>query len=223
MRLKPYNSIGGSNWLQGRTLIPNLQSHGKSARGTILDLGCGTSPWREYFPNATNYIRMDIYPYDDDVVVIKTAESLPLPDTSIDVVLLFRMMGDIPDQLKFLKELSRVLKPNGRILIYESITYPQHDLPHDYWRVLPSGLRWAGQNAGLTVEELHYCGGYFAQLAIHLNNFVLGALDKSPILWPITYASRATINSICLVLNLIINRPALSPDYFACLKHTDNP
>lgn len=215
--VKAFYGIDGSRWLQGRVLLPALARYGKMSNGTVLDLGCGNSPWRRYFPSASRFIRMDRYAADPEVVVIDDIYRLPLGDGDVDTIILSRMLGDIPDQSRLMRELFRVLDNGGRILVYEAISYPQHDLPHDYWRVLPGGLKWAAEAAGLQVEEIIYCGGYATQLAVQFNSFVFAGFDSFAFTRPLGAGMRVATNLVCALLDRVLPRPCLATDYFACL------
>ncbi len=218
-----FTSVTGKSWLQGRALLPLLDRHGRATTGGVLDLGCGRSPWREFFPNAARFIRMDRYPADPEVIVIEDIYTLPLDAGQVDTVILSRMLGDIPDQPRLMAELARILAPAGKVLIYEAISYPQHDLPHDYWRVLPAGLSWAAQSAGLMRSELVYCGGYFTQVAVQLNSYIIGDLGGHAVTRPIAAGLRAATNLACAGLDRLLPRPELATDYFACLVKPSSP
>lgn len=215
--MQNFNSIFGDSWLQGRKLLPILSRLGADIRGPMLDLGCGRSPLRTLFPATEKYIRMDRYAVDSEVIVIDDPMHLPLPDASVDAVLMSRMLGDLPDVCGVLRELARVLRPGGKLLIYEAISFPQHDLPHDYWRVLPAGLIWAAQRAGLVAGEVEYLGGYFTQLAMHTNFFLLSGFERSRLTRGIGRSLRAASNLIWAGLDGIRPRPTLATDYFACI------
>jgi SAM-dependent methyltransferase len=45
------------------------------------------------------------------------AESIPLPDESVDVVVSFETIEHVPDPLRFLDECARVLVPGGRLIV----------------------------------------------------------------------------------------------------------
>lgn len=211
-----FTSVGGAAWLQGRQLIPCLVRHGSEVRGTVVDLGCGTSPFRPLFANAARYVRIDHRAVDPEVIVAD-ATALPLEDKSVHCILLSQVIGDVQDIVKLFNELARVLAPGGRVLVYETIAYPQHDLPHDCWRVLPGGLKWAAGKAGLEVNELQHLGGYFTQLAMHWNIFLVGNLEAWRLTRPVAWLLRAGGNLACAGLDAIGPRPALATDYFACL------
>jgi SAM-dependent methyltransferase len=215
--IEAFTNLSGTSWLQGRRLLPLLTRHGESTTGAVLDLGCGASPFKPLFGKSKRYIRMDRDQIDSDVIVIEDPLALPLPPDSVEVVLVFRMLGDLPDLVGVLQELQRVIVPGGRILAYETMSFPQHDLPHDYWRVLPAGLTWAAGRAGLEVREIEYLGGYFGQLAMHWNHYIIGALGGAIILRQFSMLGRALGNVTFGALDRIMPRPKLATDYFACL------
>jgi SAM-dependent methyltransferase len=223
-----FSSVGAPNWLQGRRLIPIMNGYAAEIRGTVLDLGCGRSPFRPLFANAERYVRVDCYAVDEEVVV-SDAANLPIEDGSIECILLAQVIGDVPDLINLFRELHRVLTPGGRILVYETITYPQHDLPNDCWRVLPSGLRWMAEEARLKVVQIELLGGYFTQLAMHLNIFIVGPLDRYAVTTPVAWIGRCGCNLVCRALDGLLPRPTLATDYFACLvkphaaKEQDRP
>ena len=52
------------------------------------------------------------------------ARSLPYPDDAFDAAYLVLVLGEIPDQERALDELERVLKPDGRLVVGESLPDP---------------------------------------------------------------------------------------------------
>jgi SAM-dependent methyltransferase len=58
-----------------------------------------------------------------------SAEDLPFPDASFDVVISNGVINLIPDKLKALKEVHRVLKPFGRLMMADQVLTA--DLPED--------------------------------------------------------------------------------------------
>jgi ubiquinone/menaquinone biosynthesis C-methylase UbiE len=84
------------------------------------------------------------------------ARSLPYPDASFDAAFLVTVLGEIPDQDAALRELRRVLKPSGRLVVGE-ILFDPHVVIFDR-------LRERAQNAGLRYErKVGGTLGYFAR------------------------------------------------------------
>jgi ubiquinone/menaquinone biosynthesis C-methylase UbiE len=73
------------------------------------------------------------------------ARSMPYPDDSFDAAYLVTVLGEIPDQDAALRELRRVVKPGGRIVVGELFGDP-HMVTH-------GALRDRAAQAGLAVER----------------------------------------------------------------------
>jgi len=85
------------------------------------------------------------------------AEQLPYEDDRFDAAFLTATLGEIPDQAAALRELARVLKPTGRLVVGELFGDP-------HW-VSARALRTRGEEAGLRFEDrIGGLPGYFARL-----------------------------------------------------------
>jgi ubiquinone/menaquinone biosynthesis C-methylase UbiE len=86
------------------------------------------------------------------------ARDLPYPDASFDAAYLVTVLGEIPDQDAALRELRRVLKPDGRLVVGELLGDPHI--------VMFGRLRERAEAAGLRFERrLGGVLGYFARFA----------------------------------------------------------
>lgn len=86
------------------------------------------------------------------------ATDLPYEDASVDAVVLTAVLGEIPDSAAALREIHRVLKPNGRLVVGELFGDPHF--------TTRKSLRRLGAAAGLGLTELSGNWlGYFARLA----------------------------------------------------------
>jgi ubiquinone/menaquinone biosynthesis C-methylase UbiE len=85
------------------------------------------------------------------------ATDLPYEDASVDAVILTAVLGEIPDRPAALREIRRVLKPTGRLVVGELFGDP-HFTPR-------GSLRRLGTEAGLQLAESSGPRfGYFARL-----------------------------------------------------------
>ncbi len=86
------------------------------------------------------------------------ARQLPYEDSSFDAVFLVTVLGEIPDQTAALREIRRVLKPEGRVVIGEVFGDPH--------MVTAKRLRAEAEEAGFSfVERRGPAFGYFARFA----------------------------------------------------------
>ena len=84
------------------------------------------------------------------------ATSTPYEDGTFDAAYLVTVLGEIPDQDAAIRELARVLKPGGRLVVGELLGDPH------YVRLAPMRLRASG--AGLAYEgRAGNALGYFAR------------------------------------------------------------
>ena len=215
-RLDSYRRIWGGNWCTGRFLLPELSRLGRESNATVLDLACGESPFRAFFQSATHYLRIDRFQHDLDIV-IADMEAIPLCSRSVDVVLLCQAISDCPEPLMVLAEARRVLKPSGRLILFESMDYPEHDLPHDYYRLLPAGLKLAAAKAGLSVRELIYLGGLGTRCATLWNTLFMGWILALPLIGFLGRLGIIAGNIFCYALDILMPHPRLAANYLAVL------
>jgi ubiquinone/menaquinone biosynthesis C-methylase UbiE len=84
------------------------------------------------------------------------ATGMPYQDGTYDAAFLVTVLGEIPDQDAALRELARVLKPGGRLVVGELLGDPH------YVRLAPIRLRASG--VGLAYERrVGNALGYFAR------------------------------------------------------------
>lgn len=109
---------------------------------TVVDYGCGDSPYRSLFDNASvDYVACDIEARPGVDVVLGTSGSIPLPDCCADCVVSFQVLEHIWDIDRYLAECKRLLKPGGQLLLSTHGTWLYHPHPEDYRRWTSSGLR----------------------------------------------------------------------------------
>lgn len=215
-RLDSFRRIWGKDWCTGRSLLPELARLGREPRETVLDLACGESPFRMCFPKAARYLRFDRFSHDPDVVIADMT-AIPCRRQSVDVILLSQAISDCPDPVAVLAEARRALKPGGRLILVESMDYPEHDLPHDYYRLLPAGLRLAAAQADLSVSELVYLGGLGTRCATLWNNLFMGRILALPLIGFLGHLGIIAGNIFCFGLDALMPHPRLAANYLAVL------
>jgi ubiquinone/menaquinone biosynthesis C-methylase UbiE len=107
------------------------------ARGRVLELGAGTGVNLAHYPEAVDSLtltepdphmtkrlreKLAAMGKTSEVTVIEApAESLPFPDDSFDTAVVTLVLCTVPDPADALKEIHRVLKPDGQLLFLEHV------------------------------------------------------------------------------------------------------
>lgn len=104
------------------------------ARGTVLEVGAGTGRNLEHYHRATRLVALDISTRmlaaarvrarrlgADVDFEVADVERLPLGDRSFDTVVATCVFCSVPDPVRGLTELARVVKPSGHVLLLEHV------------------------------------------------------------------------------------------------------
>lgn len=146
-------------------LLRQIEHLAPEMSGSLLDIGAGEKKrYIQLFSQVDDYRTLDTNA-DFKPDIVGSAEEIPLEDAGIDSVLCTQVLEHVPHPDKALKEIARVLRTGGKVII----TIPQwnelHEEPHDYFRYTCFGIRKLCEEAGLTVIDVQQRGGYHACLA----------------------------------------------------------
>lgn len=87
------------------------------------------------------------------VLELVDAKQLPYNDEQFEMVISNSLVHHLPDPLPFFREVSRVLKPNGAILIQDLIRPPNHETMHNL--VESIGNKYDAHQKQLFRDSLH--------------------------------------------------------------------
>lgn len=122
--------------------------------GTLLDLGCGRAPYQGlYRTRFGTCLRVDHQP-GIPLEARASAMDLPFRDASFDLVLFSEVVEHLPDPGRALREIRRVLKPGGCLLLTWPFNYMLHELPADHQRFTEFGMAHLARRCGLEPELL---------------------------------------------------------------------
>jgi ubiquinone/menaquinone biosynthesis C-methylase UbiE len=106
----------------------------KELRGDILEVGVGTGKNIQYYPDAAHITAIDFSEkmlekakvkaakYNKKVILMQMdAQEMTFPDNTFDTVFTTCVYCSVPDPVKGLREIRRVCKPNGRIIMIEHV------------------------------------------------------------------------------------------------------
>ena len=129
-----------------------------STSGTVIDVGCGSAPYRALFAHAT-YIGVEVPTASQQgsaksgTDVLYDGRALPFADASANFVLCNQVLEHVFEPAPFLRELHRILRPNGRVLMTVPFVWDEHEQPYDFARYSSFGLTYLARKAGFEVVE----------------------------------------------------------------------
>jgi len=99
------------------------------------------------------------------VDVVASADALPLPDGSFDLVLTTQVLEHVADPSGVLAETARVLRPGGALHLTVPLVWEMHELPYDYRRFTTVGLQALLEDAGFVEVTVRPRNDAFTTLA----------------------------------------------------------
>jgi len=142
-------------------------------RGVLLDIGCGRMPYRTLLTippsRVERYIGLDLdnpaYQQESKPDISWDGKTIPLPDASVDCGLATSVFEHILEPVPVMREIRRVMKPDGVMLFTVPFIWPLHDTPGDYYRYTPFALNALLKKGGFQDVLIRPVGGWNAALA----------------------------------------------------------
>lgn len=121
-----------------------VKNNASQFSGRIIDVGCGSKPYRSFF-KCEEYIGIDIENpghshKNEQIDRLYDGKTIPFEDNSFDNLLCFEVLEHVFEPDQFLRELNRVVKPGGKVLLTTPFIWNEHEVPYDYGRYSSYGL-----------------------------------------------------------------------------------
>ncbi len=131
----------------------------------VLDAGAGEGKYRKYFSHC-NVIGIDNCVGDSSwdyssLDVVGDIHLLPFKSESFDAIISIVVFEHLKNPFKAMRELSRVLKKNGTMLVVFPFVWELHQEPFDFFRFSEYGFKELSNQAALTVVKLKKLGCFF--------------------------------------------------------------
>lgn len=91
-----------------KTVLPHV-------KGRLLDVGCGTNELVAGYDGEG--VGVDVYPWPNVDKVVEDTAAMPFESGAFDTVAIIAALNHIPNRADVLREVHRVLRPGGRLLI----------------------------------------------------------------------------------------------------------
>ena len=208
---RPSFGVHSKRWLLDHLFDEKLRTAAPHIDGRVLDVGCGSARYRRLL-NGARYIGVDLKAPAD---VKGDALQLPFATASMDTILCFQMLDDQAEPLELLRELHRVLKASGTLLLSADLSWRVHDGPRDYYRFTCYGLAHLTSKAGFKIDSIQPLGGFWALVATRIAYRMSDRLGKYRLLRPLLWFAALPFLLWCgLILDGWDFRPEDTKGYF---------
>ena len=164
-----WNIFTNSFYFSRRGLSRGIARYAHHLRGRLLDFGCGAKPYQRLF-TVEGYVGVDIEVSGHDhssskVDVYYDGRRLPFSRAEFDSVFASEVFEHFLNLDEILKELYRVLKPGGVMLLTMPFCWDQHEVPYDYRRYTEWGLQHVLREHGFEIVAHEKTTTYIETLA----------------------------------------------------------
>lgn len=205
-------------YLARRALWRAMAEFAPMAHGRLLDVGCGTMPYRSLF-RVDEYLGLELDTpaarARDFADAYYDGDRFPFADASFETVLCNQVLEHVFEPDGFVRELHRVLAPGGHLLLTVPFVWDEHEQPHDFARYSTFGLRALLERNGFVVIEQRRLldgAGVLFQLA---NAYLYKVLRLRLRHWAMVTLATATVMAPLTVLGIVLGRLLPSnPDFY---------
>lgn len=139
---------------------------------SILDAGAGESVYKKYFSHC-NYKAIDLAVGESrwnysNLDYIGPLHNMPINDNSFDAILCTQVLEHLEWPRESVKEMYRVLKPDGKLYITVPMAQNEHQTPYDFFRYTSFGLESICRHAGFKDIKITPFGGLWTRWAYEL-------------------------------------------------------
>ena len=180
----------------------------------IADLGAGQISYKQLVERFHNYFGVDFYPYKRVSVVCDFTKSLPVKDSSLNIVILSNVLEHVPTPELLIRECFRILKPGGAIIGAVPFIIKIHQEPYDFLRYTNFMLQKLFVDAGFKKYEIEPLGST-ANLYRFSEKFFFGQLlsETKSFRKIIAHLARILSRSLTIVFWPLYKKVGVSKNY----------
>jgi SAM-dependent methyltransferase len=181
---KEFNpSISSPNYIMRGNLLKAIIRNVHYLSGKLMDFGCGSKPYQSLM-KVNEYVGVDFDSQghshrEEQIDVFYDGKFLPFPDNTFDCIFSSEVFEHIFNLEEIMKELYRVLKPNGKIFVTCPFAIAEHEIPNDYARYTSVGLKHLFLKNNFRVLHFEKVGTNFeAVMHFRIMYYTMGMMSK---------------------------------------------
>lgn len=218
-RNRYFSAVSWTLWRAARPMMAH------ACRGRVLDAGSGRSGWRSVILETAEHCEsLDLDERGDARPDwIGDLTSMPeVPDDRFDGVVCHQVLEHVRDPFAAAREIARVLKSGGLVIVSVPHLSRRHELPNDYFRFTPEGLGQVLESAGLVVREVRSYGGIVSFLQHQVSTLVLAPTAMIPVLGVCLSAVMVPVTLLAGLLDRCTDLWSLAPAGVVALAEASN-
>lgn len=199
-------------YLTRNRLLRAITLYSKELKGVLMDFGCGSKPYKSLF-NVDKYIGVDFenpgHPHvNEQIDVFYDGKHIPFENEYFDAVFSSEVFEHIFNLDEILKELNRVTKQGGLMLITCPFAICEHEVPHDFARYSSYGIKYLLEKNGFEVLQHEKTGTsietIFQLRIMYIHQHITPYIRKIPIVRSVfRFIVYTTLNVAAIFLSSI--------------------
>lgn len=166
--------------------------------GSVLDAGAGEGKLCKLFTDkGHSYLGIDsgvghpAWDFNNVCNIDLNEVDVALSDRYFDAILLIQVLEHLPNPVEIVGKLASRLKPSGKLYVSVPMSQSVHQVPYDFYRYTPYGLRYIGDASGLMLHSIYPQEA--GDLESNVRRFI----------WSIDYAKKTLPPQKRLILNIL--------------------
>lgn len=199
-------------YLTRNRLLKVIAGNAHELTGVLMDFGCGSKPYKSLF-RVEKYIGVDFenpgHPHTQEQIdVFYNGKTLPFENNFFDSVFSSEVFEHIFNLDEILKEIHRVIKPGGKMLITCPFSICEHEVPHDFARYSSYAIKYLLEKNGFEIIKQYKTGNnvetVYQLWIMYVHQHITPYIRKIPILRSVfRFITYTSLNCFALFLSKI--------------------
>lgn len=178
--------MSSPDYIMRGKLLKAIISNSSYMKGKLMDFGCGSKPYKSLL-NVDEYIGVDFegegHSHKNETIeYFYDGTTLPFTDNTFDSIFCSEVFEHVFNLEEIVKELYRVLKPGGGMLVTCPFAIAEHEMPNDYARYTSVGLQHLLAKNKFKIIHFEKTGSNFETVMhfriMYFNMGIMGKLNK---------------------------------------------
>ena len=163
-----------------KNLFKFYKKYSQKLGGNLIDIGCGNKPYKNLFKHCKSYIGLEIESENKNSADFTyDGKNFHFENETFDSAVCSEVLEHVFEPNQFLKEVNRVLKKNGLIILTLPFFWDEHEQPYDYARYTSFGLKYILEKENFEILEQVKIGNDLSIITQLLNCYIYKKLYEN--------------------------------------------